>query len=109
MFHSGIEIIDSMSQLNESCVLLLGKPGIHPHDVLLIFDVDMTLIQPCYPATALPVVKQYFDIYRSVMASLPKAFQKMASGLDGGFNTTMPCRVRRSLTYCSNRRKKDFA
>ena len=41
-----------------------------PEDVLVVFDVDMTLIQPNHPATYLPTLKKYRIIFQNITQKL---------------------------------------
>jgi hypothetical protein len=76
MLQSDLVVLDSIGQLEKKCAPLWSQSGIRPEDVLLVFDIDMTLIQPDHPATSLPVLLRYRDLYHSIISSLPRSIQR---------------------------------
>lgn len=52
-----------------------------PEDILVAFDIDMTLTQPNHPATFYPALHKYIDIYKEVFDKLPPETKDLASTL----------------------------
>lgn len=52
-----------------------------PKDVLVAFDIDMTLTQPDHPAVYYPSLKKYGDISKKIMGSLTPEQKDFASTL----------------------------
>lgn len=52
-----------------------------PEDILIAFDIDMTLIQPDHPALYYPTLKKYRDVYKHVFAKLTPVQQDITSTL----------------------------
>jgi hypothetical protein len=52
-----------------------------PEDVLIAFDIDMTLTQPDHPAVYYPSLKKHVDIYKKIMGELTPEQKDLASTL----------------------------
>jgi predicted DNA-binding ArsR family transcriptional regulator len=52
-----------------------------PENVLVAFDVDMTLTQPNHPAIYYPTIKKYVDVYKSILGQLTPAQKDLAATL----------------------------
>jgi hypothetical protein len=52
-----------------------------PEDLLVAFDIDMTLTQPDHPAVYYPSLKKYVDIYKKIMGGLTPEQKDLASTL----------------------------
>src|SRR3990167_2905589 len=50
-------------------------------DVLVAFDIDMTLTQPDHPAVYYPAIKKYVDVYKSILWPLTPAQKDLAATL----------------------------
>lgn len=50
-------------------------------DVLVAFDIDMTLTQPDHHAVYYPTIHKYADVYKNIMGSLTPAQKDLASTL----------------------------
>lgn len=50
-------------------------------DVLVAFDIDMTLTQPNHPAIFYPAIKKYVDIYKTILGQLTPEQKDLASTL----------------------------
>ena len=50
-------------------------------DVLVAFDVDMTLTQPDHPAVYYPAIKKYVNVYKEILGPLTPAQKDLASTL----------------------------
>lgn len=52
-----------------------------PSEVLVAFDIDMTLTQPDHPAVYYPVLKKYYDSYKQIMSELTPSQRDLAATL----------------------------
>jgi len=52
-----------------------------PEDVLVAFDIDMTLTQPHHPAIYYPTIKKYVGVYKAILEALTPAQKDLASTL----------------------------
>ena len=52
-----------------------------PENILLAFDVDMTLIQPDHPAVYYPAIKKYMDVYKLILGHLTPAQKDLVATL----------------------------
>ena len=50
-------------------------------DILVAFDVDMTLTQPDHPATYYPALKKHYDLYKKILKKLPPGQRDYATFL----------------------------
>lgn len=57
-------VVNSMNEVQEQCHKLLSK--YKPQDILCLFDIDMTLLQPDHPATYIPNIKKHFNALRKI-------------------------------------------
>lgn len=52
-----------------------------PEEILVAFDIDMTLTQPDHPAVYYPAIKKYVDVYKAVLGQLSPEQKDLASTL----------------------------
>jgi hypothetical protein len=57
----------------------------NPADILVAFDIDMTLIQSTHPATAYPTIKKHGSIYKKIFGNLPSAVKDITLNLPAQF------------------------
>ncbi|HUX80605.1 MAG TPA: DUF2608 domain-containing protein [Alphaproteobacteria bacterium] len=50
-------------------------------DVLVAFDIDMTLTQPNHPAVYYPAIKKYVDVYKKILGELTPEQKDLAATL----------------------------
>jgi hypothetical protein len=50
-------------------------------DIIVAFDIDMTLTQPDHPAVYYPAIKKYVDVYKAVLDKLTPEQKDLASTL----------------------------
>lgn len=52
-----------------------------PEDILVAFDIDMTLTQPNHSAVFYPALRKYADLYKEILGKLPPVTKDLASTL----------------------------
>lgn len=84
----GVQVI--LSSMKEVGVYLQQQIARYdPQQVLCLFDIDMTLLQPDHPAIYLPNVRQHSDIYHA----LQKQYPEQDVSLTFAFSFLLPQRV----------------
>lgn len=85
---SGVQVI--LSRMKEVGTYLQQQIAPYdPQQVLCLFDIDMTLLQPDHPATYLPNVRQHEDLYHAIQ----KQYPEQDVSLTFAFNFLLPQRV----------------
>ena len=59
--------------------------AVNPADILVAFDIDMTLIQSTHPATAYPTLKKHGALYKKIFGSLPSEVKDVTLNLPAQF------------------------
>lgn len=60
--------VNTMKEVHNKIESLLKTQK--PEDILVAFDIDMTLTQPNHPAVYYPAIKKYMDVYKSILGQL---------------------------------------
>ncbi len=56
-----------------------------PEDILVAFDIDMTLIQSTHPATSYPTLQKHGALYKKIFGSLPSEVKDLTLNLPAQF------------------------
>lgn len=71
--------VNTMKEVHHKIESLLKTQK--PEDILVVFDIDMTLTQPDHPATYYPAIKKYVSVYKSILGHLTPAQKDLAATL----------------------------